>query len=144
MNKTLSRTDFPHFCTISLRWHDNDIYGHVNNVVYYSFFDSAVNQYLIQKCGVDIHDGDIIAFVVNSSCQYFIPIAYPGNIQIGVRVSKLGTSSVSYELGVFSDDDPQLQALGIFVHVFVARESGQSTPIPTSIKEHLQCLLAEP
>ena len=95
------RTDYPHFQPITTRWHDNDAYGHVNNVTYYSFFDTAVNTYLIEVGGLDIHDGEVVGFVVSSACDYFASIAFPDRIEIGLRVGKLGNSSVQYELAVF-------------------------------------------
>lgn len=95
------RTDYRHFQPIITRWHDNDVYGHVNNVTYYSFFDTAVNTYLIEEGGLDIHDGEVVGFVVSSACDYFASIAFPERIEIGLRVGKLGNSSVQYELAVF-------------------------------------------
>ena len=95
------RADYRHFQPIITRWHDNDVYGHVNNVTYYSFFDTAVNTYLIEEGGLDIHDGDVVGFVVSSACDYFASIAFPDRLDIGLRVGKLGNSSVQYELAVF-------------------------------------------
>lgn len=95
------RADYRHFQPILTRWHDNDVYGHVNNVTYYSFFDTAVNTYLIEQGGLDIHDGEVVGFVVSSACDYFASIAFPERIEIGLRVGKLGSSSVQYELAVF-------------------------------------------
>ena len=95
------RSDYAHFQPISTRWHDNDLYGHVNNVTYYSYFDSAVNAYLIEVGGLDIHNGEVVGFVVSSACDYFASIAFPERIEIGLRVGKLGNSSVQYELAVF-------------------------------------------
>lgn len=95
------RSDYRHFQPIITRWHDNDVYGHVNNVTYYSFFDTAVNTYLIEEGGLDIHDGEVVGFVVSSACDYFASIAFPERIEIGLRVGKLGNSSVQYELAVF-------------------------------------------
>src|SRR5690606_39574519 len=88
---------------ITTRWHDNDIYGHINNVTYYAYFDSAVNSWLINEGGLDIHRGQQVAFVVSSGCDYFAPIAFPERIEIGVRVAKLGNSSVHYQLAVFRE-----------------------------------------
>ena len=89
-NPTPQRADYPHFQPITTRWHDNDAYGHVNNVTYYSYFDTAVNTYLIQVGGLDIHDGEVVGFVVSSACDYFASIAFPDLIEIGLRVGKLG------------------------------------------------------
>jgi acyl-CoA thioester hydrolase len=134
------RRDYPHFQPISTRWHDNDIYGHVNNVTYYSYFDSAVNAYLIEVGGLDIHDGEVVGFVVSSSCDYFASIAFPERIEIGLRVAKLGNSSVQYELAVFKQDEEQACAAGRFVHVFVERSSNRPLPIPERLRAALAAL----
>jgi acyl-CoA thioester hydrolase len=134
------RRDYPHFQPISTRWHDNDIYGHVNNVTYYSYFDSAVNAYLIEVGGLDIHDGEVVGFVVSSSCDYFASIAFPERIEIGLRVGKLGNSSVQYELAVFKQDEEQACAAGRFVHVFVERASNRPLPIPERLRTALAAL----
>jgi acyl-CoA thioester hydrolase len=105
----------------------------VNNVTYYSFFDSAVNTYLIERGGLDIHDGAVVGFVVSSSCDYFASIAYPDLIEIGLRVAKLGNSSVQYELAVFKSGEDDACAAGRFVHVFVDRASNQPVPIPDDL-----------
>lgn len=133
------RRDYPHFQPISTRWHDNDIYGHVNNVTYYSYFDSAVNTYLIEVGGLDIHSGEVVGFVVSSSCDYFASIAFPERIEIGLRVAKLGNSSVQYELAVFKQGEDAACAAGRFVHVFVDRQSNR----PVSISEYLRAALEQ-
>jgi acyl-CoA thioester hydrolase len=138
---TPQRADYRHFQPITTRWHDNDIYGHVNNVTYYSFFDSAVNSYLIEHGGLDIHDGEVVGFVVSSSCDYFASIAYPDLIEIGLRVGKLGNSSVQYELAVFKIGEEEACAAGRFVHVFVDRASNQPVPIPARLRGAMQLLL---
>jgi acyl-CoA thioester hydrolase len=140
-DQTPQRTDYPHFQPITTRWHDNDIYGHVNNVTYYSFFDSAVNGYLIERGGLDIHDGEVVGFVVSSSCDYFASIAYPDLIEVGVRVRKLGNSSVQYELAVFKAGEAEACAAGRFVHVFVDRTSNRPVAIPDGLREALSLLL---
>ncbi|AGA88440.1 thioesterase superfamily protein [Pseudomonas sp. SCT] len=134
------RRDYKHFQPITTRWHDNDIYGHVNNVVYYGFFDTAVNNYLIQQGGLDIRDGDIVGFVVSSACDYFASIAYPDLIEVGVRVAKLGNSSVQYELAIFREGEQEASAAGRFVHVFVERASNRPTPIPGRLRAALEAL----
>jgi acyl-CoA thioester hydrolase len=136
----LNRADFHHFQAITTRWHDNDIYGHVNNVTYYSFFDSTVNSYLIQRGGLNIHDGDVVGFVVSSSCDYFASIAFPDLIEVGLRVGKLGNSSVQYELGVFKVGEDEASAAGRFVHVFVDRASNRPVPIPENVRAALESL----
>jgi len=140
-DQTPQRADYRHFQSITTRWHDNDIYGHVNNVTYYSFFDSAVNGYLIERGGLDIHEGEVVGFVVSSACDYFASIAYPDLIEIGLRVGKLGNSSVQYELAVFKAGEDEACAAGRFVHVFVDRASNQPVPIPSGLREALTLLL---
>ena len=134
------RRDYKHFQPITTRWHDNDIYGHVNNVVYYGFFDTAVNNYLIQQGGLDIQDGDIVGFVVSSACDYFASIAYPDLIEVGLRVAKLGNSSVQYELAIFREGAQEASAAGRFVHVFVERASNRPTAIPPRLRAALEAL----
>ncbi|MCO7610412.1 acyl-CoA thioesterase [Pseudomonas chlororaphis] len=137
----LQRGDYRHFQPIITRWHDNDVYGHVNNVTYYSFFDTAVNTYLIEQGGLDIHDGEVVGFVVSSACDYFASIAFPERIEIGLRVGKLGNSSVQYELAVFKAGEADACAAGRFVHVFVDRRSNQPVPIPPALRAALEHLL---
>ncbi|MFS2158258.1 acyl-CoA thioesterase [Pseudomonas sp. Pseusp122] len=140
-DQTPRRSDYRHFQPITTRWHDNDIYGHVNNVTYYSFFDSTVNTYLIERGGLDIHDGAVVGFVVSSSCDYFASIAYPERIEVGLRVGKLGSSSVQYELAVFKVGEEQACAAGRFVHVFVDRASNRPVAIPEGLRLAMQALL---
>jgi acyl-CoA thioester hydrolase len=140
-NSLVRRAEYRHFQPITTRWHDNDIYGHVNNVTYYSFFDSAVNSYLIEQGGLDIHDGSVVGFVVSSSCDYFASIAYPQVIEVGLRVGKLGNSSVQYELAVFKAGEDEACAAGRFVHVFVERQSNRPVTIPEVLRQALQRLL---
>ena len=135
------RADYRHFQPITTRWHDNDIYGHVNNVTYYSFFDSAMNIYLIEKGGLDIHGGEVIGFVVSSSCEYFAPIAYPEIIEVGLRVAKLGNSSVQYELAIFRLGEAKACAAGKMVHVFVERASNRPITIPEPLRRALEALV---
>lgn len=134
------RRDYKHFQPITTRWHDNDIYGHVNNVVYYGFFDTAVNNYLIQQGGLNIQSGEIVGFVVSSACDYFASIAYPDLIEVGVRVAKLGNSSVQYELAIFREGEQEASAAGRFVHVFVERASNRPTAIPSRLRAALEAL----
>lgn len=139
---TPQRADYCHFQPITTRWHDNDIYGHVNNVTYYSFFDSTVNTYLIEQGGLDIHDGTVVGFVVSSACDYFASIAYPDLIEVGLRVGKLGNSSVQYELAVFKAGEKEACAAGRFVHVFVDRASNRPVAIPEGLRQALEALVA--
>ena len=134
------KNHFPFFKTVNTRWSDNDIYGHVNNAVYYQYFDSVINAYLIGEGGLDIHGGDVVGFMVRSECDYFAPIAYPDDVVVGLAVEKLGTSSVQYRLGLFTEDDDAPAAIASMVHVFVDRESSQPVPIPDAIRAVLQRL----
>jgi acyl-CoA thioester hydrolase len=134
------RSAFPHFTALPTRWADNDIYGHVNNVVYYSYFDTAVNAFLIQRGVLDIHRGDVVGFVVDSGCSYFQPLAFPDVVHAGIRVSKLGTSSVRYEIGLYRNDDALPAAFGHFVHVYVDRATNKPVPIPAATRTVLQQL----
>jgi acyl-CoA thioester hydrolase len=134
------RSAFPHFTALPTRWADNDIYGHVNNVVYYSYFDTAVNAFLIERGVLDIHRGDVVGFVVDSGCSYFQPLAFPDVVHAGIRVRKLGTSSVRYEIGLYRNDDALPAAFGHFVHVYVDRNTNKPVPIPAATRIVLQQL----
>jgi acyl-CoA thioester hydrolase len=136
--KNAPRSAFPHFLPIATRWMDNDVYGHVNNVVYYSYFDTAVNQFLIERGVLDIHKGEIVGFVVDSGCAYFSSISFPDTIHAGIRVAKLGNSSVRYEIALYRNDDPLPCAAGHFVHVYVERSSNRSVPIPANVRAVLE------
>lgn len=122
---------------ISTRWMDNDVYGHINNVVYYSFFDTVVNGYLIAQGALDIAKGDVIGLVVETQCNYFKPIAFPDKVRAGLRVAHLGNSSVRYEVGIFRNDETEAAAQGHFVHVYVDRTSGKPVALPEKLKEVL-------
>lgn len=135
-----SRTDYRHFQTIPTRWMDNDIYGHVNNVNYYSYFDTAVNQYLIERGVLDIHNGNIVGFVVETSCSYFQPLAFPDAVAAGIRVARIGSSSIRYEVGLFRNDDQEIAAAGHFVHVYVNRASGKPVPVPDATRAALAAI----
>lgn len=135
-----SLNDYPFSVEISTRWHDNDQYGHINNVVYYGFFDSAVNRFLIEHGNLDVQNSDVIAYVVSSQCQYIAPASYPEAIHVGLRVVKLGRSSVTYGLSIFAGDEARRVAHGQFVHVFVDRKSDKAVPIPNDLREKLQRL----
>ena len=132
-----SREDFAVFYPITTRWSDNDIYGHVNNVVYYSYFDTVANQYLIAEGGLDIDQGETIAFVVSSGCDYFAPVAYPQSLEGGIAVEHLGNSSVRYRIGIFEQGASEASACGFFTHVFVTRADQKSCPIPADIRAAL-------
>lgn len=132
-----ARTDFPHFLEIPTRWADNDAYQHVNNVVYYSFFDTAVNRFLIDKGVLDIHSDKVVGLVVDTGCSYFSSISFPDTVHVGMRVVKLGNSSVRYELALYRNDEERPAAAGHFVHAYVDRESNRSVPIPDAVRSVL-------
>ncbi|MEZ5444002.1 MAG: thioesterase family protein [Lysobacterales bacterium] len=134
------RADFPHWLRIGTRWKDNDLYGHVNNVEYYSYFDTVINAYLIGQGGLDIHSGPVIGLCAESHCRFFAPLAFPDPVDAGLRVVHLGNASVRYEVGLFAGDSEQIAALGWFVHVFVDRDSRRASPIPPSIRAALAAL----
>lgn len=130
-----TRSAFPHHRRMPTRWHDNDHYGHVNNVVYYSYFDTTVNGYLIERTGTDIRELDAIGLVVETGCRYLRPLSFPDELTIGLAVARLGRSSISYRLGVFRGADEEPAALGRFVHVYVDRDERTTIPIPDLIRE---------
>jgi acyl-CoA thioester hydrolase len=132
-----SASAFAQFSDISTRWMDNDVYGHINNVVYYSFFDTAVNGYLVAQGALDIVEGAVIGLVVETQCNYFKPIAFPDRVRAGIRVTHRGTSSVRYEVGIFKNDDDTAAAQGHFVHVYIDRASGRPVPLPDALKRVL-------
>ena len=119
---------------------DNDIYGHVNNVVYYSYFDTAVNQFLIEQGVLDIRKDDVVGFVVDSGCSYFSSIAFPDVVHAGIRVARLGNSSVRYEIALYRNAEIKPAAAGHFVHVYVDRRSGQSAAVPGSVRSMLRSI----
>lgn len=135
------RTAYRHFRAISTRWMDNDVYGHVNNVVYYSYFDTVVNQYLLERGVLDIERSTVIGLVVETQCNYFSPITFPDTVHAGLRVAKLGSSSVRFEVGLFRNDDPLASAQGHFVHVYVDRATRRSTDLPGDLRRVLIPLL---
>ncbi len=135
-----TRDEYKVFYPIPTRWEDNDIYGHVNNVVYYSYFDTAANRYLIEEGGLDISDGRIVGYVVNSACQYHAPVTYPEPIEAGLRVDRLGNSSVQYGIAIFREGERRAAAHGHFVHVFVERAENRSVPIPDNLRRALEKL----
>ncbi len=139
-HKLETRDRYKWHVPITTRWMDNDVYGHVNNVVYYSYFDTAANLYLIEKGGLDLRHAEIIGIVAESKCVYLAPIAYPSTVEVGLRVDKLGTTSVTYGIGIFSDDGESAAAHGHFVHVFVERQSMKPVPIPMRVRAALAAL----
>lgn len=137
-----TRADYPWSVGITTRWSDNDAYGHINNVTYYSYFDTAVNLWLIGSDVLDIQHSPVIGLVVETGCRYFRPLAYPEAITVGVRVARIGNSSVRYEVGVFGGDDPAAAAEGHFIHVYVSRETGRPVPLPAELRAALETILA--
>jgi len=135
-----SLDEFPHREAIPTRWKDNDVYGHVNNVVYYSYFDTVINRWLIREGGLDIHDGDVIGLCAESHCEFHGPLEFPETVQAGLRVGHLGRSSVRYEIGLFAEDG-SAAASGWFVHVFVDRATRRSAgELPPQLRSALERL----
>jgi len=141
MPERATRSAFAAFRTITTRWMDNDVYRHVNNVVYYAFFDTAVNQLLIEAGVLDIETSPAIGLVVETQCRYFAPIAFPDVVHAGLRVAKLGGSSVRYEIGLFRNDEDEASAEGHFVHVYVDRQTNRPVPIPEEVRAVLQAMI---
>ena len=139
--KLMHRSDYSYFKNITTRWADNDIYGHINNVVYYSYFDTVANQYLIEFADFNPVSAPVIGVIVHSNCNYIKAIAYPDKIEAGLTVKKLGRSSVTYGIGVFRQGESAACAYGEFVHVFVNRKDNLPISIPTKIRESLQKIL---
>jgi acyl-CoA thioester hydrolase len=136
-----TRDRYRHFRLITTRWMDNDAYQHVNNVVYYSYFDTVVNQYLIEEGVLDIVTSPVIGLVVETKCNYFSPLTFPETVHAGLRVAKLGTSSVRYEVGLFRNDDPLAAAQGHFVHVYVERATNKPALLPEALRAALEPLV---
>jgi acyl-CoA thioester hydrolase len=145
------RGDYPHLHLITTRWHDNDVYGHVNNVQYYAFFDTVVNQFLLKREVLDIAHGEVIGLVVETGCRYFAPIAFPDTVIAGLRVARIGNSSVRYEIGlfrgettdtidVFASSEAEALAEGHFVHVYVDRLSRRPKSLPPKLREALESI----
>jgi len=137
-----SRNAFKVFRRIDTRWMDNDVYGHVNNVVYYSWFDTAVNAHLIEQGALDIHHGETIGLVVETQCHYFAPLAFPQTIEAGIRVAKMGSSSVRYDIALFAQGEDLCAARGHFVHVYVDHENRRPVKaLPLKLKTVLETLV---
>ena len=136
----LPRSAYRVFRPITTRWMDNDIYGHVNNVVYYSWFDTAVNAWLIEHGVLDIHAGNTIGLVVETQCNYFSPLSFPQSIEAGIRVARLGNSSVRYEVGLYAQGEAFAAAQGHFVHVYVDRQTRRPMALPAALRNVLETL----
>lgn len=138
----LSRDAFALFRPIQTRWHDNDVFGHVNNVVYYGWFDTAVNAWLVERGFLDPATSAIVGLVVETGCTYFESVAFPETVEVGIGVERLGTSSVTYRIGIFRTGGAQAAAQGRFTHVYVERATQKPVPIPTSLREALAAMTA--
>jgi acyl-CoA thioester hydrolase len=136
-----SRSYYRRFLAIPTRWMDNDTYGHVNNVVYYAYFDTVVNEHLIREGGLDIRNGDCIGVVAETACRFMRPLSFPEVIEAGLRVARLGSASVTYEIGLFGEGQEEAAAIGRFVHVWVDRVTRRPTPLPSGIRAALAHLV---
>lgn len=134
------RSDYKYFHAITTRWMDNDAYGHVNNVVYYSWFDTVVNQFLIANGALDIEQSPVIGLVIETQCNYFAPVAFPDRVTAGIRVTGLGNSSVRYEVGIFREDEESAAAQGHFIHVYVGRDTRRPVAIHGKMRTLLQTI----
>ncbi len=134
------RDSYNTFRTISTRWMDNDAYGHVNNAVYYSWFDTVVNAHLIEAGALDIHHGEVIGLVIETQCNYFAPIEFPQLVEAGLRVAHMGKSSVRYEVGLFVRGEPLTAARGHFIHVYVDRATRRPAALPDKLRSVLEAL----
>ncbi|WP_146047896.1 acyl-CoA thioesterase [Zhongshania marina] len=135
-----TRAEFTHFSNIQTRWHDNDVYQHVNNVVYYSFFDTAVNQHLINSGVLDIANSPAIGLVIETQCRYFSAVSFPDLVSVGIKVEHLGNSSVRYQTALFRNDEQTASAVGSFVHVYVDRKTNRPVSIPDNVRAVLSPL----
>ena len=138
-----TRNDFRVFRSISTRWRDNDVYGHVNNVVFYEWFDSAVNAQLIDAGALDPHTGDVVGYVVETQCAYFAPLAYPQIVEVGLAVTRVGRSSLQYALGAFAAGASTAAAAGRFVHVYVERATQRPVAVPSPVLRAIAPLIIE-
>ncbi|WDI30304.1 thioesterase family protein [Hyphococcus flavus] len=142
MNDHSTRTDYNHFLPLQTRWADNDIYGHVNNVAYYGYFDTIVNEYLIGAGALDIHNGEVIGLVVETGCKYFSALEFPQKLEGALHVAHIGNSSVRYELAIFKTGDDAPAAEGHFVHVYVDRETRRPVNLPDAFRTALGKLVS--
>ena len=136
-------SEYNYFCQLSTRWNDNDIYGHMNNIIYYALFDTAVNKWLIKNKLIDIKNGQNIGLIVQSGCNYFSSFEYPENINAGIRVTKIGKSSVRYEVGLFKEKEELSSADGFFIHVYVDRKTNKPIALNYDFKNALDTIFVE-
>ena len=132
------RDDYRHFLPLQTRWADNDVYGHVNNVAYYGYFDTIVNEHLIASSALDIHHGAVIGLVVETGCRYFAPLAFPEKLEGALRVARIGNSSVRYEIAIFKAGEDKPAAQGHFVHVYVDRATRKPVTLPDALRKALE------
>jgi acyl-CoA thioester hydrolase len=137
----IPRSSYKHFRSIPTRWHDNDVYRHINNIVYYAFFDTVINGYLMTEGGLDYDTSGVVGFAIESHCQFHRAIRFPQIVEAGLRVATLGNTSVRYEIGIFIEGEEACAAHGHFVHVFVHRPDNRPVPIPSKIRQALEGLL---
>lgn len=140
MAERRSKNQYAHLTDIQTRLMDNDAYGHINNVVYYSYFDTAVNGYLISEGALDLNDSAVIGLVVETSCQYFKPLKFPQKITVGIAASKIGNSSVIYQIGIFAEGEEEPAAEGHFVHVYVDRDTNTPTVLPVKLRTAVEAI----
>ena len=143
LDRDTTRGDFLQLLAIPTRWNDNDVYGHVNNVEYYAFFDTVINAWLIREGGLDIHAGEVIGLCAESHCEFHAPLAFPETVEAGLRVARLGRTSARYEIALFSEGRPEPAAIGWFAHVFVDRTPRRPQPIPEPLRTALERLQLE-
>ena len=136
-------SEYNYFCQLSTRWNDNDIYGHINNIIYYALFDTAVNKWLIKNKLIDIKNGQNIGLIVQSGCNYFSSFEYPENINAGIRVTKIGKSSVRYEVGLFKEKEELSSADGFFIHVYVDRKTNKPIALDYNFKNTLDTIFVK-
>lgn len=134
---------FPYLLPLTTRWMDNDVYGHVNNVQYYSYFDTAVNNYLIKQGWLDIREGEVVGLVVETKCTYHASVAFPDELEVGLRVERLGNSSVRYGIAIFKKGEKEAAAEGYFIHVYVDRKSNTPVSLPADLRKILEPLLVK-
>lgn len=134
------RDSYAHFSSTSTRWNDNDVYGHMNNVVYFELFDSAINTFLIEKKLLDIDKSTNIGLVVDNKCTYFSSVKFPDALDVGIRTSNIGRTSVTYEIGIFSKTEEMTAAMGTFTHVYVDRKTNIPSPLSEEMRHALESL----
>jgi acyl-CoA thioester hydrolase len=141
--KRPGRAEYRHFLEIPTRWGDNDAYAHINNTVYYSFFDTVVSRFLLESGAIDLKSSEVIGVVVETGCRYFAPVSYPDLVTAGLRVARIGNTSIRYEIGIFRNGEEQASAEGHFIHVYVDRETQtRPTPLPQALREAVTPLLS--